>query len=245
MISLCIPMYNESKIVIDTAKTLLSDLYEISDILSEDFEIIFADDGSTDGAGKLLSDYISENSITNIRVVGYSQNQGKGRAIREAVLSSRGDYVIYTDCDLAYGTEPIVTAVRALSEADAVIGSRNLTSDGYEGYTFVRKLASKTYISVLGVAAGFSYSDSQCGFKAFRGDAARKIFALCETNRFAFDFEVLMIAQKMGLNIAEIPVKIINHRDSTVHIVRDSINMLNDIAKIKKRVKHLNLGTAK
>lgn len=245
MISVCIPMYNESKIVVDTAKTLAADVSEIADILSEDYEIIFADDGSTDGCGELLQSYISQNPTQSIRLVGYTENHGKGRAIREAVLASRGDYVIYTDCDLAYGTEPILTAVRTLSDADAVIGSRNLTKDGYEGYTFVRKLASKTYISVLSVAAGFSYSDSQCGFKAFRGDAARTIFKLCETDRFAFDFEVLMLAQKLGFSISEIPVKIINHRDSTVHIVRDSVKMLSDITKIKKRVKHLELESAK
>lgn len=245
MISVCIPMYNESKIVVDTAKTLAADVSEIADILSEDYEIIFADDGSTDGCGELLQSYISQNPTQSIRLVGYTENHGKGRAIREAVLASRGDYVIYTDCDLAYGTEPILTAVRTLSDADAVIGSRNLTKDGYEGYTFVRKLASKTYISVLSVAAGFSYSDSQCGFKAFRGEAARTIFKLCETDRFAFDFEVLMLAQKLGFSISEIPVKIINHRDSTVHIVRDSVKMLSDITKIKKRVKHLELESAK
>lgn len=245
MISVCIPMYNESKIVVDTAKALAADVSEIADILSEDYEIIFADDGSTDGCGELLQSYISQNPTQSIRLVGYTENHGKGRAIREAVLASRGDYVIYTDCDLAYGTEPILTAVRTLSDADAVIGSRNLTKDGYEGYTFVRKLASKTYISVLSVAAGFSYSDSQCGFKAFRGEAARTIFKLCETDRFAFDFEVLMLAQKLGFSISEIPVKIINHRDSTVHIVKDSVKMLSDITKIKKRVKHLELESAK
>ena len=121
--------------------------------------------------------------------------------------------------------------------ADIVVGSRNLSKDGYEGYTPVRKLMSKTYIKVISLAAGFKLSDSQCGIKGFRHDIAKKIFSHCEVDRFAFDLEVIMIATKLKANIAEMPVKIINHRESTVHIVRDSVKMLRDMHRMKKRIK--------
>ena len=94
---------------------------------------------------------------------------------------------------------------------------------------------------MLCLAAGFKLSDSQCGIKAFRGDLARQIFSKCETNGFAFDFEVILLAQKCGAVIREMPVRIINHRESTVHVVRDSIRMLRDIAKIKKRIKTVEM----
>ena len=111
------------------------------------------------------------------------------------------------------------------------------SKDGYDGYTFLRKLASKTYIKVIALAAGFKLTDSQCGIKGFRSSVAKKIFSNCEVDRFAFDLEVIMIATKLGATIAEMPVKIINHRESTVHVFRDSIKMLRDVHTMKKRIK--------
>ena len=230
--SLCIPMYNESSIIKDTAKTL----HEYMSASFEDYEIIFSDDGSRDGCG----DMVREMNLPNVRVVGYEQNMGKGYAVRTAMLAAEGDYVMFTDADLAYGTEVIKQVYEtflANPEASMVIGSRNLHKDGYEGYTAIRKLASKAYIKVLCIIGGFKLSDSQCGCKAFTGEAAKKIFPRCEINRFAFDFECILWAVKYGMKIAQMPVKIINHRESTVNVMRDAPKMVRDILKMKKRIK--------
>jgi hypothetical protein len=117
-----------------------------------------------------------------------------------------------------------------------VIGSRNLSADGYEGYTAIRKLASKVYIKVLSIVGGFKLSDSQCGCKAFTGKAAKEIFSRCEVDRFAFDFECILWAVKFGMKIVEMPVKIINHRESTVRVFRDTARMLRDLVKIRVNV---------
>ena len=101
----------------------------------------------------------------------------------------------------------------------------------------MRKVASKVYIKVLCFAGGFDLTDSQCGCKAFKRDAARDIFSKAKVNGFAFDFELILRAKNAGIKIIEMPVKIINHRDSKIHIVRDSIRMLRDIRKIKKDIK--------
>ena len=94
--------------------------------------------------------------------VGYPDNRGKGSAVREAIAASEGDIVMYLDCDLAYGTDVVPEVIRKMKESDydIIIGSRNLTDDGYEGYAPIRKLASKTYIKVLNLCAGFHMSDS-------------------------------------------------------------------------------------
>ena len=230
--SLCIPMYNESSIIKETAKTLHGYMSENF----EDYEIIFADDGSKDGCGKM----VEELGLPNVRLVGYEQNMGKGYAVRTAMLAAEGDIVMFTDADLAYGTDVIKQVYQTFEanpDAEMVIGSRNLHKDGYEGYTAIRKLASKVYIKVLAIVGGFKLSDSQCGCKAFRGDAAKKIFARCEVNRFAFDFECILWAVKFGMKIVEMPVKIINHRESKVSVLRDSFKMVRDIIKMKKRIK--------
>ena len=230
--SLCIPMYNESSIIKDTAKTL-SDYMQAN---FEDYEIIFSNDGSKDGCDKM----VEELGLPCVKVVGYEQNMGKGYAVRMAMLEAKGDVVMFTDADLAYGTDVIkrvADTFEANPDAKLVIGSRNLSGDGYEGYTFIRKLASKTYIKVLCIIGGFKLSDSQCGCKAFRGDVVKPIFSRCEVNRFAFDFECLLWANKFGLKIVEMPVKIINHRESTVNVMSDSFKMIKDLFKMKKRIK--------
>ena len=241
-VSVCIPMYNEAKIAADTARTLWDAMAENRRNHGWDFEILFADDGSRDDCAERVR-AVAEQGRNEIRVVGYEINRGKGGAVREAVLASDGDIVIYTDCDLAYGTDVIAEAVlRYRDGVDAVIGSRRLSGDGYEGYTPLRKIASVVYFGVLKTVGGFHLSDSQCGFKSFRGDIARKIFGECQTNGFAFDFEVLLLAEKCRAHMEEMPVTIINHRASTVHVVRDSFRMLRDLLRIKKRVRRVTFA---
>lgn len=231
-ISLCIPMYNENSIIADTAKTLS----EYMEKTFEDYEILFSNDGSRDGCDKTVEAL----GLPNVRVVGYPDNKGKGCAVRTAMLAADGDVVMFTDADLAYGTDVIKRVYDAFVEnpdADIVIGSRNLSADGYEGYTAIRKLASKIYIKVLCLTGGFKLSDSQCGCKAFRSDAVKQIFPRCEVNGFAFDFEAILWSVKLNLKIKEIPVKIINHRESKVNVFKDTFKMLGDLRRMKKRIK--------
>lgn len=228
-------MYNEESIAEESMRELSS--YMSANF--SDWEIVVSNDGSRDRTKEIMTALSQE--IDGLRFVSYDDNRGKGSAIREGILATKGDTVIYTDCDLAYGTEIIKTIAEKLEAdgSDIVIGSRNISNDGYAGYTFLRKLASKTYIKVICMAAGFSHSDSQCGIKCFKGDAARRIFSTCKINSFAFDLEALMTAEAMGYKVTEQAVKIINHRESTskVHLVKDTMKMLRDIRQIKKRLK--------
>lgn len=230
-ISVCIPMYNESERIADTAR-------ELSEYMAKNFsgyEILFSDDGSTDGC----ADIVRSLDLPNVRVVGYKNNRGKGCAVRTAFLEARGDFVMFTDADLAYGTGVIRRAYDehlAHPEAGMVIGSRNLDKDGYSGYTFLRRVASKAYIFLLGIVGGFRLSDSQCGCKGFTHDAVHKIFPRCEVDGFAFDFEAILWAGKLGIGIVEMPVKVINHGSSKVHVLRDSLKMLKDLHRMKKRI---------
>ncbi len=235
--TLVIPMYNEAKILPDTLKAVFEYMEKS---FPNGYEVIFSNDGSFDDSQRIVEEFSKEH--TAFKAVGYETNRGKGCAVRNGVLAASGDIIICTDCDLAYGLEVIKKAAERFEsspDAKLVIGSRRLSKDGYEGYTMLRKIASKVYLKCLSIAAGFSLSDSQCGFKCYRGDVAKKIFEGCEIDGFAFDFEVLLRAQKMGMKIVEMPVRIINHRESKVNVLKDSIKMLRDIADIKKRLKRL------
>lgn len=231
-ISLCIPMYNESDIIDGTLRTVS----EYMRRTFEDYEVIFCDDGSTDDCRAKVEAFGDE----RIRAVGYSKNRGKGAAVRHAVMNAVGDIIIFTDCDLAYGLDVVHRVVGEFlknKDADIVVGSRNLSKDGYEGYTLTRKMASKAYIKCLAFSVGFKMTDSQCGFKAFRLDTAHEIFRECTTDGFAFDIEVLLRAKKLGKKITEMPVKVVNHRQSKVNILSDSIKMLGQIRQIKRQIR--------
>ena len=237
-ISVIIPMYNEEKIIRDTAKQVYE--YMTEHFGEGEFEVLFSNDGSLDKCAEAVSAL----ELPGIKVTGYEKNRGKGCAVRTAILESVGDFVVFTDADLAYGTQVIGSLYDSYlenSDAGVFIGSRNIGNDGYSEYTFLRKIMSKTYIKVVCLFGGFKLSDFQCGCKAFTKEAAKKIFSLCEIDGFAFDLEALMLAGKSGYKIVEIPVKIINHRESKVNIVKDTLRMLSDLRKIKKRIRKLDI----
>jgi dolichyl-phosphate beta-glucosyltransferase len=232
-------MYNEISIVHQAAASFSGYMMGHFD----DWELIFVDDGSTDGCGdEFAQAWIEE----NVRLISYKPNRGKGYAVRRGMLEATGDIIVFTDCDNAYGTKVIEEIYNRFltSDADIIVGSRNLDKSGYEGYTFIRRLASKTYIRVINIIAGFGkyhLSDSQCGFKGFRAEAAKKIFSNCEVDRFAFDLEAIMIGGKCGCKFAQLPVKIINHRESKVNVVKDAFRMMNDVSKMKKRISKMEI----
>lgn len=230
-ISICIPMYNENRVIADTAKTLSAYM----EAHYQDYELLFCSDGSTDGCDQTVRSL----NLPNVRVIGYEQNRGKGCAVRTAMLAATGDVRMFLDADLAYGIDVIDRVFQFFAagrEEQVVVGSRNLQKDGYAGYTFLRKIASKTYIRVLGFVGGFRLSDSQCGCKAFYATAAQEIFSRCEIDGFAFDIETILWATKLEIKIAEIPVRVIRHSDSKVRLLRDTFRMLRDLIKAKKRI---------
>ena len=236
-ISLVIPMYNESSIIEATAR-------ELSDYMSKNFdsyEILFSNDGSKDDCAEKCAAL----GLPNVRVVGYENNRGKGCAVREGIMQAQGDIIMFTDADLAYGTDVIkryYDKFAELPETDMLIGSRNISADGYEGYTLLRKIMSKVYIKVLCIVGGFKLSDSQCGCKAFTKDAVQRIFPRCEVNRFAFDFEAILWAIKMNMKVVEMPVKVINHGESKVNVIKDTLRMLKDLRRMKKRIKKAKIN---
>lgn len=238
-LSVLIPMYNEAETVLDTAKKMTETLDAA--LGHGEYEVVFCDDGSRDGCRELLDSH----PVEGCRTVGYKDNRGKGSAIRYGIMQCEGDKIVYTDCDLAYGTQAVVDIWNASGDNDVEIGCRTLGKDGYSGYTPLRKFMSKAYIKVISILAGFRYSDSQCGLKCLKREAARDIFSRCTVDGFAFDLEMLILADKLGYKVGEFPAKIICNRDrgSKVSPIKDTVKMLKDVMKIKKI--HKDVGKEK
>lgn len=239
-LSVVIPMYNEEKVIKSTLETLYTTLER--DFGDGEYEVIVVSDGSSDSSPAIAKAFAEEHN--SVKAIGYEKNRGKGCAVRTGMLAAKGDFVLFTDSDLAYGADILakVYDLHKKSGADVVIGSRAAKGGGYDGYTFLRKLMSKTYLKVVSIAAGFSHSDSQAGLKGFTNEAVHKIFPHCEVDRFAFDLEALMIADRLKLKYAELPIKVINHGESKVNPIKDALNMLGEVRKMKKRIKKLDLS---
>ena len=229
-LSIVIPMYNESEIIKNTAISLSEYMQNNFD----SYEIIFSDDGSSDKS----ADVVNSLSLDCVSVIENDKNHGKGRAVREGVKKAKGEIIIFTDADLAYGTDVIGQAYDFISNknGDIVIGSRNLDKSGYGDYPRLRAMFSKMYIKAICLIGGLKISDSQCGFKAFKSDVAKKVFSLSEVDGFAFDMEIIMLAKKMGAKFTELPVHVVSHSKSSVSVLKDGIKMLSDLVKIKRRI---------
>ena len=229
-ISLVIPAYNESGIIMDTIQTVSARLAE----LTAEYEVLIVDDGSTDGMAELVRGC----GDPRVRLEGYASNRGKGCAVRTGMLAAQGDLILCTDADLAYGVDVFAGLLERLrtGEADLVLGSRRIGGEGYKNYPPLRILMSKCFGLLSHMISGLPY-DTQCGIKAYRRQAARAIFSRCTTDGFSFDFEVLMRADKLGLKVEQFPVSVINFRESKVNVVRDSARMFRDVFRIRKKVR--------
>ncbi len=238
-ISVIIPVYNEEEILhkaCDILKTAL-DLQ-----FGNAWQIVFANDGSRDKSPEIIREFAARDG--RIKVAGTEDNRGKGSAVRCGMLAADGRYSLFTDCDLAYGTDVIREAYdRIISDkSDVLIGTRYSKGGSYSAYSPLRRLMSSTYRAAVRAITGFSHSDSQCGLKCFESGAAKDIFSRCEVNRFAFDLEALMIAEKLGYSVSELPVKILEEQmreSSKINFVKDSLKMMRDIVKIRKRIEKM------
>ncbi|MBO4217221.1 MAG: glycosyltransferase [Clostridia bacterium] len=232
-LSLIVPIYNEASIINGAIKTFTEGL----SARFGSWELIFVNDGSSDGCEKAVLEAAARDP--RVRLAGYAENHGKGCAVRIGMLEATGDIAIFTDCDNAYGLDAVAKIYDRLliSGADVAVGSRNLSKSGYGEYTFMRRIASKVYVGIINLVSGYRGTDSQCGLKGFRIEAAKKIFRNCKVDRWAFDLEALLLARHFGYTVTEVPVKVINHRESKIHLVRDSIRMLKDVLKMKRELK--------
>ena len=172
-------------------------------------------------------------------------NQGahcaKGASIRDGVLASAGDFVVYTDADLVYPIEGAYDIIAALERgADVAIASRSNEQSLFAmhprhfAYIHRRYLIGRIYIRIVNRILGLGVSDTQAGFKCFRGDRAREVFRQLRIANFAFDVEALYIARRLGLRIVELPVYFHYQGErSGVALIKDSIRMFRSLLEIR------------
>ena len=198
------------------------------------FELLVVDDGSTDRTAAVVQAALA--AEPRARLISYQPNRGKGYAIRTGVSASRGRQVIFLDADLSTPLEEIPRALAELQTADIVVGSRGLPdSDIRVRPPLYRRLASAIFDTVKHLLVGLWHiSDTQCGFKAFRGEIARPLFALGQVDRFMFDVEILYLAERARLRLKEMPVRWADAPGSKVRFWEGIVNMIRDLWRIRR-----------
>lgn len=225
-LSVIIPAYNEENRIGKTLKKIIGYLER----KKYDYEIILVDDGSKDktiGVVKSLKN-------KKVRILKNKHNLGKGGSVKNGMLAAKKDYLLFSDADLSTPIEELEKFEKLKEKHDILIGSRALKeSDIKIKQPFYRILMGKVFNFIVNIVVIWGIKDTQCGFKLFRKEAAKKIFSKQTFNGFSFDVELLFIAKKYGYSIKEIPVMWINSTESKVNALKDSIMMFIDLLKIR------------
>jgi len=228
-LSVLIPAFNEQKRIEPTLRSLVGFL----SASAWDWELIVADDGSSDATADLVASFAEgEPRVLLLRV---ASNQGKGAALRRAAGVSSGEFVVYSDADLPVAAEFLPELIEPLEQgvADLVLVSRWMAhAPPVRGVTAPRRMLSAVFRLLAMPLVPAGVTDSQCGFKGFRGDVARQLFSQLETNGFAFDLELLCRARARALRVQERPFPVQHVVGSTVLPLRDSLRMLLQVTKI-------------
>lgn len=223
-LSIVLPAYNSAAFIGEAAGRMLEFL-GAADI---DGELIVVDDGSRDGTAEVAA------GVTGTRVVRLDDNRGKGAALRAGMLATSGEFCLFTDGDLPYGTRSIPLALWYLRAGyHAVVGDRTLPGSSYESVAATRAVLSEVASFTFRTLVTGGIYDTQCGFKAFRGDVAREAFRLATIEGFAIDVEILYLLLKYRLDIKRIPVRLERNAPSTVRALRDAGRAARDIARMR------------
>jgi dolichyl-phosphate beta-glucosyltransferase len=226
-LSVVVPAYREEHRIAGAVGRLRSSL----DVLAGDgLELIVVDDGSRDGTAAA-----AESAGADL-VIRLPVNRGKGAAVRAGMLAAAGATIAFTDADLSYPPAQLLTLLAEVERgADVVVGSRrHIGTTTLVRAGLRRELSGRVFNLATRLVLSGHLGDTQCGLKAFRADAARMLFGLGRIDGFAFDVELLYLAERHGLDVREIPVELVSAQGSTVSLSSDALRMLADLVRLRR-----------
>jgi glycosyltransferase involved in cell wall biosynthesis len=234
LVEIVVPVYNEARGITHSVRTLRS-------FLDRRFPfpalVTIIDNGSTDGTGALADRLAAE--LDGVRALHLGQ-KGRGRALRAVWPASRASVVAYMDADLSTSLEALLPLVAPLlsGHSDVAIGTR-LARGAHVVRGPKREIISRSYNLLLKACLHNRFSDAQCGFKAARAEVARALVPLVADNDWFFDTELLVLAERHGYRISEVPVDWVDDPDSRVDVLRTAYD---DVKGIVRLLRHRDGG---
>jgi glycosyltransferase involved in cell wall biosynthesis len=232
LVSLIIPSFNDAANLARTLPMLRSEFSH-----SHEVELIVVDDGSSDYSARLIAAHLR--GWPEARLIELPWNQGKGSAVKAGVNAVRGERFVFMDADLSADIADLPRLLAALNDADVAVGSRSIAGSRVDYRRPIRQFQSKFFNSVACVLTHVVASDTQCGFKAFRTEPGKLLFHLCEGKGFAFDVEVLALAQLLDMRIVEVPIHWVDVSGTSVRAIRDPFLMMRDILRTRRRCRNI------
>lgn len=228
-LSVIVPCYNEENRIVDGFNHYWSYLAK----QKYPWELVFVNDGSRDKTLNLIKRLVQGKE--GVKVVHYGQNRGKGYAIIQGIKEANGQYILFTDVDHSVPIDTVFEFYDYFDAgADVVIGSRRV-----EGAKILvhqkplREFLGRGFTFLVRLAVDFQIRDATCGFKAFKKEAAAKIFPKLTVFDWAFDAEIIYLCKKLGLRVAQAPVSWSDVRGTKVNIKRDIARSLIGLIKIR------------
>ncbi len=228
-LSIVVPAYNESARIGEALDRILSCIQS----RDWDAEVLVVNDGSSDSTAAIVQQWMAHHE--RLHLVENDGNRGKGYSVRNGLLQAAGEIVMFTDADLSAPMEEAERLIQALEAgADVALGSRWLDKQKQTLHQpLYRRFFGRCFNGVTRTVMGLPFKDTQCGFKAFRRDAAQTIFRLQTIERWGFDPEILFIARKLGYRIVEVPVTWGHDERSRISYLKDGMKMLEEMAEIR------------
>jgi glycosyltransferase involved in cell wall biosynthesis len=232
-VSVVLPAYNEA----DKLQSATAEVAKALEEFAGAYEIIIAEDGSTDGTDK-VADALSE-QYAFVKHLHGEKRLGRGAALKNAFKQSSGRILVYMDVDLATNIEHLKSLVKAIKDEgfDFATGSR-LLSESKVKRSRTRQIASKSYNFLVRAMLGSKVKDHQCGFKAFKREALLQLLDEVAASHWFWDTELLVRASRKGYKIKEIPVDWAGQRETKVRLLKDSFSMAGQAVKLWWRLKH-------
>ncbi|MBI4201627.1 MAG: glycosyltransferase family 2 protein [Chloroflexi bacterium] len=227
LLSIVIPAYNEEARILPT-------LQQVTRYLADQpypWEIIVANDGSTDATSRLVAEFARANPAVTLLDLPH---RGKGGAVRDGMLHAQGSWRFLCDADLSMPIEHLERfLVPELSQYDIIIGSREAPGARRYNEPARRHLMGRVFNRMARLFAVRGIRDTQCGFKCFCAEAASALFPLQRTQGFGFDIEILFMAQHLGMRLVEVPIDWYYMSHSKVRPLHDSVAMARDILRVR------------
>lgn len=200
-LSLVMPAYNEGR-------TIEEAIYRVDNVVREmglKYELIVVDDGSIDNTRMKVNNYARNNG--HVKVVGYDNNVGKGFALKTGFSHAIGEMVVFMDSDAEIDPRQVVRYVEALKDADVVVASKWHPQSKVDT-PLLRRVLSHGFNVLVKLLVGLRLSDTQTGLKAIRRSVFLNVFPRLTVKRYAFDVEMLVLANLLGLKVVELPINI-------------------------------------